>query len=205
MLSYNKDESAVFSRSFDPKKAESLLAKKGWKKNKKNGLLSRNKKYFVLRLLTNVENEIRREFAANIKGYYEALGIKVKLQFLPWSDVLSRLKSADFDAVIISWRENGPYDVMELFHSANIADGKNFLAYKNPRADQLMEWALNTDNKEIRNQTLVKLNRVIQADLPITVLYRQKLANIVSGKLHNTGQEADGFFSRAARWYLKGE
>ena len=183
---------------YDFTKAESLFASRGWKRDR-SGFLFRKNKYFSLNILSNEENEIRRELSVNLKGYYKALGVKIRLEFRPWSEVLRRLKAGNFDAVIIRWRENGPYDVMELFHSANITDGRNFLAYSNPRADQLMEWALNTDHQDIRNRTLLKLNQVIRKDFPVTVLFRQKLANIISVKLNN----CKGIIRNAQHWSLQ--
>jgi len=186
---------------YNPQKAESLFTVSGWRKNKRSGLLTKKRKPFTLTILTNTENEIRRELALNLQGYYQALGIKVTIERLPWNEVLLRLRSGNYDGVIISWRENGPYDILKLFHSANIADGSNFLAYKNPQADQLMEWALNTDNQEVRKRTLLKLQERIMADQPITILFRQKLISWVSIKLMTTLSNGRGLIDNAALWY----
>ncbi len=201
VLSYNPTEKNELDLSYDPKKAAELLAGQGWEKKINNKYLTKNSKLFHIKIITNEENDIRHELAVNIRGYYEALHIKVSLEFLPWNELVQRLENGNFDAVIISWQENSPLDEMQMYHSRSIESGKNFLAYSNARADQLIELALHTDNKNIRSQTLEQLQEVIKADQPLTVLCRQKMVHITSNKLNNVSINKQSIFFSAPVWY----
>jgi len=189
------------SLPYDPKKAELLFTEQGWKQKFNKAYLTKNGKPFHIKVITNEENKIRREIAVNIKGYYRALHIKVSLEFLPWNELVGRLKSGDFDAVIISWQENSPLDELQMYHSKSIESGKNFLAYSNKKADELIETALNTEDKKIRSQALEQLQAVIIEDLPLTVLCRQKMVHIASERLSNINMNKQSIFFSAPVWY----
>ena len=203
VLSYSTAEKKELELPYNPSKAEELLADQGWKQRFNKGYLTKNGKQFHLEIITNEENRVRKELALNIKGYYEALNIKVSLGFLPWNDLVKRLETGDFDAVIISWQENSPLDELQMYHSRSIESGRNFLAYSNKRADELIETALDTEDKNIRSQALDELQKEIRDDLPLTVICRQKMVHIASNKLLNVNMNRHSIFYNAPLWYYQ--
>ncbi len=188
---------------YDPLKAAELLGEAGWTRRGTSGYLEKNGKPFELNILTNEESDIRSELAVNIRACYQALGIKTKLENVPWKVLLDRLQSADFDAVLISWLENGPYNLAELFHSKQIDQGNNFMNYSNSRVDGLLDRALNNEDKEKRRASWIEFQKIIIRERPITVLFNQNMISIISEKLKNVDPRRNDFIRNVGQWYLQ--
>ncbi|MGD9899110.1 MAG: ABC transporter substrate-binding protein [Calditrichaceae bacterium] len=196
---------AYFSKTagkYDPMYAKQLLSAQGWDTRNDEGLLVKDGKFLTLNLLTNIESNIRKELATNIKAYYRTIGIDINLEILPWNKFIERLNKGLFDAVIISWVENETFDPSDLFHSASIKNGNNFMGYRNPEVDALIEQGLTNLDKEIRKKSWIEFQRTIVDELPVTVLFNKKIINIVSNNLQNIRINGRSYLSNADSWWL---
>ncbi len=196
---------AYFSKpagKYDPMYAKQLLSAQGWDSRNDEGLLVKDGEFLKLNLLTNIESNIRKELATNIKAYYRSIGIDVNLEILPWNRFMKRLNESRFDAVIISWVENETFDPSDLFHSAGIKNGNNFMGYSNPDVDALIEQGLTNLDKEIRKKSWIEFQMTIVDELPVTVLFNKKIINIVSKNLKNIRINGRSYLSNADSWWL---
>ena len=90
-------------------------------KNNEGFLLNANNHVVELRLLVNKENAFRNSAAELISSQLAAVGIKIKIESVPYSEYVSRLKAGQFDLYLaeINIKEN--MDLTELLCSGGTA------------------------------------------------------------------------------------
>ena len=163
---------------FDPKKAGEILKKAGWTDSDKNGVLDRmvdgKKEEFAFTLsYANKDNEKYWTF------YQEDLkkaGIKMELQHLEWNAFIKVLDQGTFDAVTLGW-SGGDVDLdpKQIWHSSfAVPGGSNFIAYKNPDVDKLIDQAREEMDKKKRITLLQKVYQMIADDAPYIFLFNDR-------------------------------
>jgi peptide/nickel transport system substrate-binding protein len=68
------------------------------------------------------------------------IGIDVTLEFYEWSVFITGFIDArHFDACLLAWSLSVDPDAYEIWDSSQIEKGFNFVYYRNPEVDQLLE------------------------------------------------------------------
>jgi len=137
MWYYNPD---VKPLPYDPDKARKLLAEAGWKDTDGDGILDKNGEKFSFNLITNNGNQTRKDVAVLVQEQLRNIGIEAEIALYEWSVFLSeKIDKRNFDACVLGWSLSLDPDVYEIWHSSQREKGFNFVGYKNPEVDRLIE------------------------------------------------------------------
>ncbi len=169
------DQKDVYSIPFDPKKSIALLEEAGYRKNPSTGLFEKDGRPLSFTLVTNKGRKDRERSAEIIQQFLAKVGIKLDIRILEWSSLVKLLETPkspkDFDIVIIGWALGIDPDGYEIWHSSQFPKGLNFIAYNNPRVDQLLEQGRLTIDKDKRKSIYKEAYNRIAEDVPYVFLY----------------------------------
>jgi ABC-type transport system substrate-binding protein len=158
---------------YDPAGAAALLAEAGWKKNS-NGLLEKDGKVFQFTLVTNNANQKRKAVMTIAQEAWRKLGIDCKIQVFEWTVFIDEfIDVGNFDAYVLGWvgGDLNP-DQFQIWHSSQTHPYElNYVAYNNPRADDLIMRIRTEYDADKQIQLTRELHRLIAEDQPYTFLY----------------------------------
>ncbi|MEO0161362.1 MAG: ABC transporter substrate-binding protein [candidate division WOR-3 bacterium] len=138
---------------YDLKKARELMREAGFV----NGIHEE----FILDIRAGSETIKRAEF---IKESFAKIGIKLKINALPWEEFLNKTYSGNSLMSLRGWvSDNGDPDnfVYTLFHSKNFGASGNTSFYANEELDQMIEAARSEQNLRRRLELYQKIENFI--------------------------------------------
>lgn len=158
---------------YDPEKAKQILADAGWKDSDGDGILDKGGKKFEFSLKTNQGNKARETIAQVVQQQMKKIGIQVDVQVLEWSAFINdNILKKKFDTTILGWSLGVDPDPSGIWHSKEAKDGGlNFISYKNPEADKLMDENTKILDLQKRKEVIDKINYMIADDQPYSFLY----------------------------------
>lgn len=188
---YNTDLPEV---KYDPELAKKMLADAGWKDTDGDGVLDKvidGKKTDFKFTFTNNNNPTRKKVMLIIIEQLKQLGIQADLQDYEWSVFLEKTKKHEYDACYGAWQLGvTPEDPYQIWHSSQATgEGSNFISYKNPESDKLLEQNRVTFDENERVELLNKWQKIIYEDQPTTFLWTTPSRYVYSDRFRN------------ARWY----
>ncbi|WP_127717763.1 ABC transporter substrate-binding protein [Halobacteriovorax sp. HLS] len=163
---------------FDPKKALKLLRKQGWADTNKDGILDKmingkrvNMSFTIL--------EPNKEFVKYLTIYKEdakRAGVDVNIKFVEWNTFIKKLDERSFEAVRLAWSGGSiDWDPKQVWHSDSAgAAGSNFISYKNPKVDKLIDEARVTLDQNARIKILKEVYKLIAEDVPYAFFFNEK-------------------------------
>jgi ABC-type transport system substrate-binding protein len=169
---------------YDPEGARRLLLDAGYRPNP-SGLLEKDGRPLAFTIMTNSGSDTARAFMAIAQDAWRRLGVQVESLTLEWSVfVREKLNKLDFDAVILAWAMDLNADLYQIFHSSQTSEFQlNFVGYKNPRADELIE-RIRQEYDHGRQVAMAReLHRLIFEDQPYTFLHVRKWTALLDRKL----------------------
>ena len=169
-LYYNEN---VKRYPYNPEKARRLLKEAGWVDVDNDGILEKNGKEFTFRLITNHGNDQRKNIAAIVQRQWREIGVDVKVQTIIWQAFINEfIDKRNFQAVILGWTIPTDPDITNVWHSASAREGGlNFIGYKNPEVDRLIEEGRETFDQEKRKEIYQKIHAILAEEQPYTFLY----------------------------------
>lgn len=171
---------------YDPEKAKELLKEAGWIDSDEDGVLDKvingKKVDFKFTFLLNT-NESRKQAILVVIDALKKVGIQAGIQAIEWSVYLDKTKKHEFDATMGAWiLTDYPPDEFQIFHSSQmLGEGSNFISYKDPAADSLMERYRIEFDENKRAEIIKQLQKVLYDDCVYTFLWTPK-AKYVFGK-----------------------
>ncbi|MFS4459289.1 peptide-binding protein [Bdellovibrio sp. HCB2-146] len=177
---YVKSEYApnIKAIEFNTKKAQELLAKAGWTDKDKNGILEKvvNGKPTEFKFTLIYPNKDTEKYWTMYREDLKKAGIDMELKYLEWNSFLKLLDEGNFDAVTLAWGGGTvDPDPKQIWHSASaVAGGSNFINYKNPEVDKLIDEARVEPNKAKRVKLLKEVYKKIAEDAPYAFLFNDK-------------------------------
>lgn len=165
--------------AYDPEKAKTILAKAGWTDTDNDGI--REKKAtkkggeptrLSLTLATSEWKDLAAS-AAEIKKYWEAIGVATELRILPISELESEvIRPRKYDALLFGEILGRDPDPFAFWHSSQLKDpGLNIALYHSPRTDQLLEQSRRaTDPEQIRTN-YEQFQKAVAEDFPAIFLF----------------------------------
>lgn len=159
---------------YDPKLAGELLAKAGWKDSNKNGTLDKDGQEFSFTLM--YANQNNEKYWTMYKEDLKKAGINMELKYQEWNSFLKAVDDAKFEAIAMSWGGGDiNWDPKQIWHSASAASGgSNFINYKNPEVDKLIDEARVEMSKTKRAEKLQKVYELIAADAPYVFMFNDR-------------------------------
>ncbi len=191
---------AVRALPHDPAAAAQALAELGWKPNA-DGWLERDGRVFEFNLITNNGNPLRKAVLTIAQNAWQRIGVKCNTEVFEWAVFLEDfINPAHFDAVILGWSMGPDPDLYQLWHSSQTGPNQlNFVGYRNPAADALIE-SIRREYDPVRQQQLARrLHALIAADQPYTFLYAPRATRVLDRKIVMLGDDGNPRAPRPAR------
>ena len=188
----------------DRARAKALLAEAGWEDHDGDGWLDRGGAPFRFTLLTNQGNEVRRQVTELVQQQLKAVGIDVRIKVLEWSTFVHEfIDKRRFDAVLLGWNLSRDPDLYDLFHSSRTREGEyNFVGYRNPEVDRLLEEGRRTFDQARRQAIYRQVHRLLYHDQPYTFLFVPDSLPVVHRRFRNVRATPIGIGYNLIDWYV---
>ena len=185
---YNTDLPEI---KYDPEKARQILAEQGWKDTDGDGIIDKvidGKKTDFKFTFINNNNPKRKKVVLIIIEQLKQIGISADLQDYEWSVYLDKTKKHQFDACYAAWQLGvTPEDPYQIWHSSQSeGEGSNWISYKNPESDRMLEENRTVFDETERVALLKKWQKVIYDDQPTTFLWSEPSRYLYSERFRNT-------------------
>ncbi len=203
---YNPD---VAPWPYDVAKAKSLLEKVGIRDTDGDGIVEYQGQPLKFRLKIPIYsgNEGGLSVCLRFQNYMKRLGVQVTLEhreYEKWKDEVKNKK--DFDIVFAEWIFDNASDITTLFHSSkSVGSGDNFISYKNPRVDSLLDIFSQTINNEVRRRINYDLHSVLAEDAPYTFLWTLEKNAAIDRKVKKVVVHPYRFFTFINEWFIPKE
>jgi peptide/nickel transport system substrate-binding protein len=189
---------------YDPAKAKALLKEAGFEDKNNDGVLEKDGRPFSFTLITNQGNPLREKTAQIIQERLKTVGIQAKIRIIEWTSFLKNyVDNGNFDVVLLGWNIPQDPDNYTVWHSSNaVPGGLNFIQYKNPEVDKLLEEGRSTFNDEERRKAYFKFQEILGQDQPYVFLYVPYSLPAVSSRIHNIKAAPAGITYNLEKWYV---
>jgi len=189
---------------YNPQRAKELLKEAGWQDSDNDGILEKEGKKFEFTILTNMGNTARIKTATIIQYRLRDVGIKVNIRQLEWSAFINWfIDKKRFEAVILGWSIGLDPDQYDIWHSTKIKEKElNFVSFKDPEVDELLEKGRRTFDIEKRKQAYFRIQEILAEELPYIFLYVPDNLPIVSARFEGITPAPIGIGYNLEKWYV---
>jgi peptide/nickel transport system substrate-binding protein/microcin C transport system substrate-binding protein len=165
---------------FDPKGAAALLKQEGWTDSDGDGVLDKEMggKRVPFSFTLMYPGKDTEKYWTLYQQDLRKAGVQMDIKLLEWNAFVKFLDEGNFDAVALGWGAGSvDLDPKQIWHSESaVKGGSNFIDYKNPAVDKLIDAARGELNKKKRIQILRKVYRQIAEDAPYAFLFNERYA-----------------------------
>ena len=179
----------------DLDRARALLAEAGWRDRDGSGVL-RNERgdAFTFEFTFSQGSEGTLRMVNYVRDVCAGIGIRVTLRPIDWSVLASILNNRDFDAITFAWSASAPEsDPYQIWHSDSIPNqGDNFIQWKSPDADRLIELGRATINDDERMKVWHQLHSVYHEEQPYTFLSEMPWLRFTTKRMRNIQEYESG-------------
>ncbi len=157
---------------FDPARARELLAEAGWRDTDGDGILDKNGRKFAFTMMQVADHPLQSKYLPIIKEDMAAAGIDMRIDIYEWSIFLTRINERNFEACSLGWTQPFEADPYQIWHSsqADLPQSSNFIGFRDPEADRLIEAIRRTFDAEERIELCHRFQRLLHEDQPYTFL-----------------------------------
>ncbi len=189
---------------YDPEKAKQLLSEAGWTGAAPGGTLMKEGKPFEFTILTNQGNSTRAQCAEIIQRRLKAVGIHVKIRTVEWSAFINEfIDKKNFESVILGWSIGQDPDLYDIWHSAKVGPKElNFISYKNPEVDALLERGRYTFDAQVRKSCYDRIQEILAEEQPYTFLYVPYALPVINSRFQGVQPAPAGITYNMDRWWV---
>jgi peptide/nickel transport system substrate-binding protein len=198
---YNPD---VKRYEYNPEKAKRLLKEAGWVDIDGDGVVEKDGKDFEFTVLTNMGNRSRVKTATIIQYRLKKIGVKMNIRVLEWSTFINEfIDKRRFETVILGWSIGVDPDQYDIWHSSKTGEKEfNFISYRNPEVDRLLEEGRRTFDIEKRKRAYYRIQEILAEDLPYIFLYVPDATPIVHARFKGIKPTTIGITYNIHKWYV---
>ncbi len=189
---------------YSPAMAKKLLKEAGWEDTDGDGILEKDGRPFRFTILTNMGNSLRMNTATIIQWRLAQVGIRVDIRALEWSTFVNQfIDKRRFEAVILGWSIGLDPDQYDIWHSSKTKEKEfNFVTYKNPEVDELLERGRRTFDVKERKKTYFRIQEILADELPYIFLYVPDATPIVHARFAGIRPSPIGIEYNLPKWYV---
>jgi peptide/nickel transport system substrate-binding protein len=171
-------------RSYDPARAAQLLDEAGWSERDGDGIRVKDGQPFRFTFLMNADSVFLEKLTPYLQQELRKLGVQMEIRKVDWAHFVKLVDEHQFDATSLRWGNTDVVqDPYEIWHSSQTKDGSNFVSFKDPKADALIEQARAILDDARRNELYRKLGRLLHEEAPYTFLYSRPSLDAVSRRV----------------------
>jgi peptide/nickel transport system substrate-binding protein len=165
---------------YDPAEAKRLLDEAGWVPGP-DGIRVKDGKRMSFTLLANQGNEIRKDIATLVQDNLRSIGVEVKVEIYEWAVFITRfINKLEFEATVLGWVTPPDFDAFQVWHSSQTNPQQlNFVGYKNPEVDKLLENIRQEYDPERIRQMAGEIQRIIFEDQPYLFLFVSNSTTVI--------------------------
>lgn len=187
---------------FDVDRAKELLKQAGYVDDGSGQLKGPDGQPFTFKLTYPTGSATYDRMVLFLKDSYARAGITLEPDRMDWSVFSDRLKSHQFEAISLGWTAGLENDIYQMFDSKNIADrGDDFMSYRNPQLDALIEQARETVDPKVRFDLWHQCHAIIHEDQPYTFLFTRKATVFIVNRIKNVERVPTGI-NALDEWYV---
>ncbi|MBA4417663.1 MAG: peptide-binding protein [Syntrophus sp. (in: bacteria)] len=188
---------------YDPAKAAQLFNEAGWRRGN-DGVLQKDGHAFSFTILTNFESEDNIKAAQIIQSNLKALGVNAKVSQIEWQTFRHTvIRNREFEAIVLSRAYIWDPDLFDLWHSSKTTNGDwNFLSYKSPEVDRLLEQGRTTADLGKRKTIYRQVHEIIAIDQPCVFLYNADGLFIAHKRIQGIAPSPIGIFHNIAEFSI---
>lgn len=183
-------EGDVKEYKYDVDKAKQLLDEGGYKDKDGDGFREDPQgKPFVVNLKHYAgSNPTFEPRTARLKGYWEKVGLKTKVEMEEFGKYSSDLEksSKDMEVYFRTWQQGSDPDPSELYRSTALW---NESRYNNPKADKILDEAVDTkvvgDDNDKRKEKYLEWQKIMAEDVPVIPIVELEDVTAVSSRVKN--------------------
>lgn len=183
-------EGDVKEYKYDVDKAKQLLDEGGYKDKDGDGFREdpQGKPFFVNLKHYAGSNPTFEPRTAALKGYWEKVGLKTKVEMEEFGKYSSDLEksSKDMEVYFRTWQQGSDPDPSELYRSTALW---NESRYNNPKADKILDEAVDTkvvgDDNDKRKEKYLEWQKIMAEDVPVIPIVELEDVTAVSSRVKN--------------------
>lgn len=124
-------------------------------------------------LISSSSSEEWRTIASQLAESWRKVGVRVRIEAMETNALSKRIKAREFDAYLSGLTDDWEYDPRGLFHSSLAAapDAQNYVGYRNPALDTLIEAYEGDMDETSRLDTCHRIHRMLHEDEPYLYLF----------------------------------
>ena len=200
-------DASVKAMEYDPKLALKLLKEDGWSSAPGETVLSKtiNGKKTPLSFTILNPSKDYEKYLTLFKEDAKKSGVNVEVKFVEWNAFLKLIDERKFEAAFLSWSGGDlDWDPKQIWHSDSIAGaGSNFVSYKNPTVDKLIDDARVIMDKKDRMKKLKEVYKIIADDVPYIFLFNGKFMFYGHSKQAKREKDTYQFQIGSNYWWLQ--
>lgn len=172
---------------YDTDRALDLLEEAGWGDSDEDGILDKTIDGklvpFRFEFLVNSGNQIRKDIALTVQYELQDIGIDCQVRELDWSIFLQKIKSKEYDAMVLGWTGSLRFapDAYQIWHSSQGVDnGSNHISFINEEVDQILEDYRREFDMDKRIVLYRRFQEILHEEQPYTFMWKARSAQAYS-------------------------
>jgi peptide/nickel transport system substrate-binding protein len=194
----------VRTYDYSPQKALELLQAAGWTRDA-NGRQVKDGRPFRFEIITNQGNTARIRTAEIVQRRLGQIGVEVTVRPIEWAAFIKDFIDAKrFEAFILGWGLAQDPDQYETWHSSKTGPKEfNFVSYRNPEVDRLLEQGRSTFDQEKRKAIYWRFQEILAEEQPYVFLFVAEALQAVHKRFKGIVPTPNGIgYLAPLRWYV---
>ncbi len=198
---------------YDPERAKALLDEAGFVPGE-GGVREKDGVRLAFTMSTSAGNQLRESAQLILQQAYKDIGVEMTIDNRPASTLWTEdVPAGKFDTLMVAWDnaiQSDP-DPTSRLHTSMIpvetGAGANYVQFKNPEADRLMEQGVRETDQAKRAEIYRQLQALLAEELPWAPLFNNvdKFGHEASLQGYRSNPYLATNFDNAAEWTLTGE
>jgi peptide/nickel transport system substrate-binding protein len=189
---------------YDVTAAKALLDSAGWREASPGAVRTRNGQPLRLSLLVPISSRPRAAYSVLIQDQLRKVGAQIDLEQLQANEMGKKQFAHDFDMTLLAqYTDPSPSGYKQQWSSSGLVPaGQNYLTYRNPSYDQLLDSALATSDPSKMRAYMRHAFQIQIADAPAVWLYDVPTVAGVQRRIHPGTMRPDGWSVHLADWAI---
>jgi peptide/nickel transport system substrate-binding protein len=186
---------------YDPEEAKELLKAAGWVDSDGDGVRDKDGVPFRFKFSYSTGSTFYEQLAKLLKDEAAKIGVDILADPYEWSVFVERINDKKFEAAVMGFGGTIEFDPYQTFHSSQIRDrGNNFVSFNDPQADELIDKARRTLDKDARYALYHKFHALLHEEQPYTFLFTRPAFRFIDRRFRNVKVHKLGL--NELEWYV---